>query len=100
MAAAYKKYVLVCLIHAGQLLPLPKFTSSCVRHVIDSEGRPYNDLATAYCTRNAARLRRVAEQHMDHFGVVRQGAGFRGSRQVLGGEGILASPLVSDITNS
>ncbi|GLC41581.1 hypothetical protein PLESTB_000699900 [Pleodorina starrii] len=78
VAAAYKKYVLVCLIHAGGLLHLPKYTSSCVRHVIDSEARPYNELASAYASRNADRLRRVADQHTATFaadnnlGLVRQ----------------------------
>ncbi|GFR52513.1 hypothetical protein Agub_g15070, partial [Astrephomene gubernaculifera] len=78
VAAAYKKYVLVCLLHAGQLLPLPKFTSPAVRHVIESEARPYNDLATAAASRNAERLRRVVEQHSALFaadtnlGLVRQ----------------------------
>ncbi|GIL55062.1 hypothetical protein Vafri_10707 [Volvox africanus] len=67
VAAAYKKYVLVCLIHAGQLLPLPKYTSACVRHVIDSEGRPYNELAAAYALRNAEKLRRAADQHLAIF---------------------------------
>ncbi|KAG2490918.1 hypothetical protein HYH03_010831 [Edaphochlamys debaryana] len=76
--AAYKKWVLVCLIHAGQLLTLPKFTSSTVRHLVESEARPYNELATAYGSRNAERLRRVADQHATVFaadgnaGLVRQ----------------------------
>ncbi|KXZ54866.1 hypothetical protein GPECTOR_4g938 [Gonium pectorale] len=78
VAAAYKKYVLVCLIHAGALQPLPKFTSSCVKHVIDAEARPYNELAAAYAARNGDKLRRAAEQHGAVFaadgnlGLVRQ----------------------------
>ncbi|KAG2451207.1 hypothetical protein HYH02_003814 [Chlamydomonas schloesseri] len=65
--AAYKKYVCVCLIHAGQLQPLPKFTSGCVRHMLEGEARPYADLATAAAARQPERLRRVAEQHAAVF---------------------------------
>ncbi|KAG2435820.1 hypothetical protein HXX76_007015 [Chlamydomonas incerta] len=68
VAAAYKKYVCVCLIHAGQLLPLPKFTSSCVRHMVEGEARPYAELATAAAARQPERLRRVAEQHAAVYG--------------------------------
>ncbi|PNW71934.1 hypothetical protein CHLRE_16g671100v5 [Chlamydomonas reinhardtii] len=67
VAAAYKKYVCVCLIHAGQLLPLPKFTSSCVRHMVEAEARPYADLAAAAAARQPERLRRVADQHAAVF---------------------------------
>eukprot|EP00878_Enallax_costatus_P021594 GHUV01022876.1.p1 GENE.GHUV01022876.1~~GHUV01022876.1.p1 ORF type:complete len:400 (+),score=112.84 GHUV01022876.1:202-1401(+) len=63
-AAIYKKYVLISLIHNGALAPLPKFTSQKVRQLADSgDMKAYNDLVTAYNSKNTERLGRVAEQH-------------------------------------
>jgi len=44
---AYKKYVLVCLIVHGQVVPLPKYASSLQRHM-KAAAQPYSDFATAY----------------------------------------------------
>jgi len=61
--ACYKKYVLASLIHLGSLPPLPKFTPGKVRSLVEGEGRPYTELATAYASHSAQKLARCVDGH-------------------------------------
>lgn len=53
------------------MVQLPKFTSSRVRSVVESEGKAYLDLAAAYCTHNADKLHRCVEQYSAAYTAVR-----------------------------
>lgn len=65
--ATYKKYVLVSLLHAGQLSPLPKFTAARVKQVVEQECRAYHELATAFTSHNVQKLHSSVEQLQPTF---------------------------------
>lgn len=57
--AAYKKYVLVSLIHAGKVVAVPKYISGFVIRALDSLSSPYQELARAHGTSKIERLNEV-----------------------------------------
>lgn len=46
--AAYKKFVLVSLIHEGQVRALPKYTAQVVEKVCKTQSQPYLNLLKAF----------------------------------------------------
>ncbi|XP_022101393.1 COP9 signalosome complex subunit 3-like [Acanthaster planci] len=67
MLEAYKKYILVSLIHHGKLTVLPKYTSLVVGRFIKPLSQPYHELANAYTTNNPQDIRTVILKHSDQF---------------------------------
>ncbi|KAG6548598.1 hypothetical protein Mapa_010087 [Marchantia paleacea] len=65
--AAYKKFVLVCLIHNGQVPPFPKYTPSVVQRNLKSCAQDYFDLANLYNSRNIMDVKRCVNAHEDVF---------------------------------
>ncbi|CAM6121819.1 unnamed protein product [Calypogeia fissa] len=65
--ASYKKFVLVCLIHNGQVPPFPKYTPSVVQRNMKSCAQDYFDLANLYTSRNILDVRRCINAHEDVF---------------------------------
>ena len=61
---------------SGAVTPLPKFAPSKTRQVVESECRAYADLATAYATHSAEKLRKVLDTQGPAFTQVRQIPGF------------------------
>jgi hypothetical protein len=55
----------------GKLAPLPKITPSVVKMMVESEARPYAELANAYATYNPTKLALAVEQHTATFAAVR-----------------------------
>jgi len=70
MVEAYKKYVLVSLLHHGQLKPVPKHTPSIVQKHLKSLCQSYQDFANAYSTNNTDELHKVATQNAEVFNKV------------------------------
>jgi COP9 signalosome complex subunit 3 len=62
MAEAYKKWVLVGLLHKGKLLSLPKSTSSHAAKQYHTLAKPYETLAQIFESGTAARLKAEADQ--------------------------------------
>ncbi|XP_033108007.1 COP9 signalosome complex subunit 3-like [Anneissia japonica] len=67
MLEAYKKYILVCLIHHGKLLMLPKYTSGVVNRFIKPLSQAYHDLANSYVSMNPADVQTVVAKHTEQF---------------------------------
>jgi hypothetical protein len=55
--AAYKRHVVVALIHHGAVAPFPKYTSSVVQRHIKAPCAAYTELATAYATHSHDEVR-------------------------------------------
>lgn len=78
MVEAYKKYVLVSLLVHGQLVPMPKHTSSVVQRSLKTLCSQYGELATAYSTSSTDEVHKVATTHSGifdkdkNFGLVKQ----------------------------
>ncbi|EFJ33217.1 hypothetical protein SELMODRAFT_439255 [Selaginella moellendorffii] len=64
---AYKKYVLVCLIHNGQVPPFPKYTPSIVQRNLKGCCQGYIELVTVYNNRNITDLQRCLTSHEEAF---------------------------------
>ncbi|XP_020578950.1 COP9 signalosome complex subunit 3 [Phalaenopsis equestris] len=64
---AYKKYILVALIHLGQILLLPKYTASTLLRSLKSYAQPYVDLATCYATGKFSDLEAFIQTNMEKF---------------------------------
>ncbi|OVA15394.1 Proteasome component (PCI) domain [Macleaya cordata] len=65
---AYKKYILVLLIHNGQFsTAYPKYASSVAQRNLKSFCQPYYDLATSYSTGKIAELESCVETHREKF---------------------------------
>ncbi|EIE27415.1 hypothetical protein COCSUDRAFT_39091 [Coccomyxa subellipsoidea C-169] len=64
--AAYKRYVLVSLIHAGSFKGLPKYTAAAVTRSTKAECSPYQDFATAY-SKSDEDLRKAVNSHQQAF---------------------------------
>ncbi|KAJ4961485.1 hypothetical protein NE237_021395 [Protea cynaroides] len=65
---AYKKYILVSLIHNGQFsTTFPKYTSSVAQRSLKNFSQPYIDLATSYSTGKIAELESCAEANREKF---------------------------------
>ncbi|WOG96389.1 hypothetical protein DCAR_0415724 [Daucus carota subsp. sativus] len=76
---AYKKYVLVSLIHLGQFIPdFPKYISATAEKNLKSYAQPYLELAVTYDTGKVTELERCVQKHQErfqkdnNFGLVRQ----------------------------
>lgn len=63
----YKQYVLVSLILSGSVPALPKVVPQPVRIMIESDARPYSDLASAYTSHKIDKLVRTVDQHAQVF---------------------------------
>jgi len=78
MVECYKKYVLVSLLHYGQVLQVPKYTSSIVQRHLKSTCPQYQEFANAYSTNSTDEVHKVAGEHMEsfkkdgNFGLVKQ----------------------------
>ncbi|ERN10194.1 hypothetical protein AMTR_s00171p00017320 [Amborella trichopoda] len=64
---AYKKYILVSLIHTGQVLPFPKYTSSVAQRSLKTYAQAYIDLANSYATGKISEVEKCLETHVDKF---------------------------------
>ncbi|XP_062010306.1 COP9 signalosome complex subunit 3 [Rosa rugosa] len=65
---AYKKYILVSLIHNGQFsTSLPKYTSSVAQRNLKNFCQPYIELANSYSTGKIAEFETVAQKHREKF---------------------------------
>ncbi|CAL8463099.1 g2633 [Coccomyxa elongata] len=64
--AAYKKFVLVSLIHAGSFKGLPKYTPAAVTRSAKAECLPYQDLEKAY-SKTDEDLRKAVNTHSQAF---------------------------------
>jgi len=67
MVESYKKYVLVSLLHTGQVAPVPKYTSSIVQRHLKSTCPQYQEFANAYGTNSTDEVHKVAAEHHDAF---------------------------------
>jgi COP9 signalosome complex subunit 3 len=78
MVEAYKKYVLVSLLVHGQLVPMPKHTSSVVQRSLKTLCSQYSEIGTAYSTNSTDEVHKVATTHSGlfdkdkNFGLVKQ----------------------------
>ncbi|XXG45056.1 hypothetical protein AAC387_Pa02g0242 [Persea americana] len=64
---AYKKYILVSLIHNGQVPSFPKYTSSVAQRNLKSYTQPYIDLANGYTTGKISEIESCLETNMEKF---------------------------------
>lgn len=65
---AYKKYILVSLIHHGQFSPtLPKYTSSAAQRNLKNFSQPYVELANTYNTGKIAELETYVQTNREKF---------------------------------
>jgi len=67
MVEAYKKLVLVSLIHKGEVGNLPKQTNQSVVRILKTICNPYEELATAYSTRSLEDLGKVIDNNCKPF---------------------------------
>ncbi|KAI9681124.1 MAG: hypothetical protein M1817_002406 [Caeruleum heppii] len=58
MVEAYKKWILVSLLHTGRLLPLPRTTNNTVAKSLHALSRPYEHIADVFRSGDVDRLRR------------------------------------------
>ncbi|XP_058187613.1 COP9 signalosome complex subunit 3 [Rhododendron vialii] len=65
---AYKKYILVSLIHLGQFsTSFPKYTSSVAQRNLKKFSEPYIDLVTCYGNGKISELEAYVEENRDKF---------------------------------
>ncbi|PKU75688.1 COP9 signalosome complex subunit 3-like [Dendrobium catenatum] len=64
---AYKKYILVALIHLGQIPSLPKYTASTVLRSLKSYAQPYVGLASSYATGKFSELEAFIQTNVEKF---------------------------------
>jgi len=67
MSEAYKKYILVSLIHRGELAQLPRYTNPQILRLFKQIASPYEDFATSFSTRSVLDLHKVGENNADVF---------------------------------
>jgi len=67
MAEAYKKYILVSLIHRGELAPLPRYTNTQIIRMFKQVCTAYEDFQNSFATRSILDLHKVAENHGEVF---------------------------------
>lgn len=63
----YKKYVLVSLIHNGQVSPFPKYTPSVYQRYLKTCTQDYFDLANSFNSRNINDLKLCVANHEEVF---------------------------------
>ncbi|KAJ1695924.1 hypothetical protein LUZ63_012622 [Rhynchospora breviuscula] len=64
---AYKKYILVSLIHSGQVPPFPKYTSATAQRNLKNYAQAYLDLTTVYATGKHSEIEACIQQHIEKF---------------------------------
>ncbi|PKU75684.1 COP9 signalosome complex subunit 3 [Dendrobium catenatum] len=64
---AYKKYILVALIHLGQIPSLPKYTASTVLRSLKSYAQLYVGLASSYATGKFSELEAFIQTNVEKF---------------------------------
>ncbi|ONK72432.1 uncharacterized protein A4U43_C04F19370 [Asparagus officinalis] len=64
---AYKKYILVSLIHNGQVPPFPKYISSAAQRNLKNYTQPYVDLASSYASGKVSELETSIEANLEKF---------------------------------
>lgn len=75
---AYKKYVLISLIHNGQVPSFPKYTSATVQRNLKNHTQVYVDLSTCYGNGNYSELETFIQSNAEkfqsdnNFGLVKQ----------------------------
>lgn len=67
MVETYKKYVLVSLLHSGQVKPMPKNTASVVQRHLKTLCPQYQEFANAFSTNSTDEVHKVATQHAETF---------------------------------
>lgn len=67
MVEAYRKLVLVSLIHKGEVGNLPKYTNQSVTRVLKQFCTPYEELSTAFATRSLEDLSKAIENNVEAF---------------------------------
>jgi len=67
MVEAYKKFVLVSLIAHGQVVAIPKYTSSVVHRHIKNASAAYQELATAYQTHSTEDVQKCIGSNAEVF---------------------------------
>lgn len=67
MVEAYRKFVLVSLIHKGEVGSLPKYTNQSVTRVLKQICQPYEELAIAFSTRSPDDLGKSIENNCEPF---------------------------------
>jgi len=67
MVEAYKKYVLVSLIHRGEVGQLPRYTNSQLVRLFKQICPAYEELATSFSTRSLHDLHKVGENNAESF---------------------------------
>ncbi|CAG0913006.1 unnamed protein product [Notodromas monacha] len=67
MLEAYKKHMLISLIHMKKIVPLPKYTSGVVNRFFKHLALPYHDLATAFSHNDSIEFEQVMARHSDAF---------------------------------
>ncbi|CAL5368495.1 unnamed protein product [Camellia sinensis] len=65
---AYKKYILVSLIHLGQIFP--KYTSSAAQRNLKNFSQPYIDLANCYGNGKISELEAYVQANRENFEIV------------------------------
>ncbi|KAK8969083.1 COP9 signalosome complex subunit 3 [Platanthera guangdongensis] len=64
---AYKKYILVSLIHQGQIPTFPKYTASSAQRSLKSYAQCYVELANCYATGKYSELEAFIQSNMEKF---------------------------------
>ncbi|CAI9763144.1 unnamed protein product [Fraxinus pennsylvanica] len=65
---AYKKYILVSLIHLGQFsISFPKYTSSVAQRNLKNFSQPYLELVNSYCTGKISELESFVQANNEKF---------------------------------
>jgi len=67
MVEAYRKLVLVSLIHKGEVGNLPKCTNQSVTRVLKQFCTPYEELSTAFTTHSIEDLNKAIENNLEAF---------------------------------
>jgi len=67
MVEAYRKFILVSLIHRGEIGNLPKYTNQTVIRVLKQICAPYEELAIAFSTRSSEDLGKAIENNCEPF---------------------------------
>jgi len=78
MVECYKKYLLVSLLHYGEVQSAPKYTSSIVQRHLKSTCPQYQEFVNAYSTNSTDEVHKIAQEHAEafqkdgNFGLVKQ----------------------------
>lgn len=64
---AFKKYILVSLIHNGQVPSFPKYTSATAQRNLKNYTQPYIDLANCYATGKFSELEASIQANVEKF---------------------------------